>query len=269
MSDRYNTAWRKMATVIYDRPTDARVLGSLEIEAEACVDFIAKRREEGVKITITHIFTAALARTIAEDASILNCFVRRGRIYPRKDVSIFLAVDVGGKDMSGVRIQNAHQKTVTEIHDEMKARVRKHEGADKSKLVRKKDSLSKLPFPLRRAVFSAMRWGVYEAGLNLRFTGLHEDMFGSAMITNIGSFGLDIGYPALIPAGNVPMVIAMGTIEKRAVVRDDEIVIRNMLPLSATFDHRIVDGHQVWLVAKGLKRFLADPASLDRPPSAS
>jgi pyruvate/2-oxoglutarate dehydrogenase complex dihydrolipoamide acyltransferase (E2) component len=140
MSDRFNTAWRKMATVIYDRPTDARVLGSLAIEADACVDFIAKRRAEGVKITITHILTAALARTLAEEAAILNCFVRRGRIFPRSDISIFLAVDVGGKDMSGVRIKSAHTKTVTEIHDEMKARVRKHEGADSNKMVRKKNS---------------------------------------------------------------------------------------------------------------------------------
>jgi pyruvate/2-oxoglutarate dehydrogenase complex dihydrolipoamide acyltransferase (E2) component len=266
MSDRFNTAWRKMATVIYDRPTDARVLGSLDIDAEACVEFIAKKRAEGTKITITHIFTAVLARTLADEAAIINCFVRRGRIYPRDDVSIFLAVDVGGKDMSGVRIKRAHTKTVTEIHDEMAARVRKHEGADQNKMVRKKDSLAKLPYPLRRAAFSAMRWGVYEAGLNLRFTGLHENMFGSAMITNIGSFGLDIGYPALMPAGNVPVVVAMGTIEKRAVVRDDEIVARNVLPLSATFDHRIVDGHQVYLLAKGIKRRLADPESLDRPP---
>ncbi len=266
MSDRYNTAWRKMATVIYDRPTDARVLGSLAIEADACVDFIAKRRAEGTKITITHIFTAAVARTFANEAAILNCFVRRGKIYPRDDISIFLAVDVGGKDMSGVRIKSAHTKTVTEIHDEMQARVRKHEGKDKNKLVRKKDSMSKLPYAVRKGLFTAMRWAVYEGGLNLRFTGLHENMFGSAMITNIGSFGLDIGYPALMPAGNVPVVIAMGTVEKRPVVRDDEIVIRHMLPLSATFDHRIVDGHQVWLLAQGLERCLADPESLDSPP---
>ena len=269
MSDRFNTAWRKMATVIYDRPTDARVLGSLDIEAEACVAFIAKRRAEGVKITITHILTAAVARTLMEFAPTLNCYVRRGRIHPRDDVSIFLAVDVGGKDMSGVRIKNAHIKTVTEIHDEMRERVRKHEGKDQSKLVRKKDSMAKLPYFMRRAVFSAMRWAVYEGGLSLRFTGLHENMFGSAMITNIGSFGLDIGYPALMPAGNVPMVIAMGTIEKRAVVRDDEIVARHMLPLSGTFDHRIVDGHQVWLLAKGLKHFLGNPEILDLPPTAS
>jgi pyruvate/2-oxoglutarate dehydrogenase complex dihydrolipoamide acyltransferase (E2) component len=266
MSDRFNTAWRKTATVIYNRPTDARVLGSLAIEADACVDFIAKRRAEGTKITITHIFTAVLARTLADEASVLNCYLRRGRIYPRDDVSIFLAVDVGGKDMSGVRIKNAHLKTVTEIHDEMAARVRKHEGRDQNKLVRKKDSLSRLPYPLRRVAFRAMRWGVYEGGLNLRFTGLHENMFGSAMLTNIGSFGLDVAYPALMPAGNVPMVIAMGALEKRPVVRDDEIVIRTMLPLSGTFDHRIVDGHQTWLLAKGFQRRLADPEALDRPP---
>lgn len=265
MSDRYNTPWRKMATVIYDRPTDARVLGSLDVEVDDCLAFIEKRRQEGVKITITHILTAVLARTLHQDAPTLNCFVRRGRIYPRKDVSIFLAVDVGGKDMSGVRIKNAHTKTVTEIAAEMQARVRKHEGTDENAMVRKKDSLARLPFPLRRAAFSAIRWAVYEGGLNLRFSGLHEDMFGSAMITNIGTLGLDVAYPALMPAGNVPMVVAMGRIEKRPVVRDDQIVIRSMLPLSATLDHRLVDGHQVGVVARAFRAWLADPEALDRP----
>jgi len=266
MSDRYNTAWRKMATVIYDRSTDARVLGSMDMDVEDSLALIARRREEGVKLTITHIITAVIARSLAFDTPTLNCFVRRGRIYPRKDTSIFLAVDVGGKDMSGVRIKTAHTKTVTEIAKEMQARVRKHEGADRNKMVRKKDSLARLPFPLRRAAFSAIRWGVYEAGLNLRFSGLHEDMFGSAMITNIGSLGLDLGYPALMPAGNVPMVLAMGRVQRKAVVRDEEIVIRSMLPLSATFDHRIVDGHQVGILAAAIRKHLANPEALDRPP---
>ncbi len=264
MSDRYNTAWRKMATVIYDRPTDARVFGSLEVEVDGALAYIAKRREEGVRLTITHIVTAALARALAHDAPTLNCFVRRGRIYPRQDVSIMLAVDVGGRDMSGVRIRDADKKTVTEISGEVIARARKKEGEEKDKLVRKKDSLSKLPFPLRRAAFAAIRWAVYEAGLNLRFTGLHENMFGSALITNIGTLGLNTGFPALLPASNLPMVIAMGKIERRPVVRDEEIVIRSMLPLSGTFDHRIVDGHQVGIIAQAIRDRLADPEALDR-----
>ena len=266
MSDRYNTAWRKMATVIYDRPTDARVFGSLEVEVDAALAFIAKRREEGVKLTITHIMTAVLARSLSFDTPTLNCFVRRGRIYPRKDVSIMLAVDVGGKDMSGVRIKDADKKTVTEISAELIARARKHEGKDQSAMVRKKDSLAKLPFPLRRAAFAAIRWGVYEAGLNLRFSGLHEDMFGSAMISNIGTLGLNTGYPALMPAGNLPMVVAMGKVERKPVVRDEQIVIRSILPLSGTFDHRIVDGHQVGVIAQAIRDRLADPEALDRAP---
>jgi pyruvate dehydrogenase E2 component (dihydrolipoamide acetyltransferase) len=269
MSDRYNTAWRKMATVIYDRSTDARVFGSLEVEVDTCESYIAEKREQGVRVTITHILTAALARALAYDTPTLNCFVRRGRIYPRKDVSIMLAVDVGGKDMSGVRIRSAHTKTVSEIAEELIAKARKHEGKDQDAMVRKKDSLSKLPYPLRRAAFAAIRWGVYEAGLNLRFTGLHEDMFGSAMITNIGTLGLNTGYPALMPAGNVPMVVAMGKIERKAVVRDEQIVIRSMLPLSGTFDHRIVDGHQVGVIAQAIRDRLADPVALDRPPQES
>jgi pyruvate dehydrogenase E2 component (dihydrolipoamide acetyltransferase) len=38
------------------------------------------------------------------------------------------------------------------------------------------------------------------------------------------------------------MIVQPGTAEEKPVARDGEIVIRTMLPLSLTFDHRILDG---------------------------
>jgi 2-oxoglutarate dehydrogenase E2 component (dihydrolipoamide succinyltransferase) len=63
---------------------------------------------------------------------------------------------------------------------------------------------------------------------------------GTFTITNPGVFGSLFGTPVI----NQPQVaiLGVGTIEKRAVVRDDAIAIRNMAYLALTFDHRIVDG---------------------------
>ena len=262
--DRFNTAWRRMAAAVYDRPRDARVFGHIEADVSVSLAWIAEQAEQGRRFTITHLLTAAFARTLAEDVPELNCYVRLGTVIPRDDVGIMLAVDVAGKDLSAVLIRQAHQKTVTQIAEELASKAAaKAEGED-DRAIQKKQSLSKLPWPLRKWAFEALRWSIYEAQLPLGFTGLGPDMFGSMMITNIGTLGLNTGYAALMPATNVPCVIATGKYERKAVVRDEQIVIRDILPVTGTFDHRIIDGHQAGTLAAGVLRRLDDPASLDR-----
>ena len=60
----------------------------------------------------------------------------------------------------------------------------------------------------------------------------------------------------------------LGKIEEKPVVRDGEIVIRTILPLTGTFDHRIVDGAQIGKLARGIKRNFRKPEWLDEVPSA-
>ncbi len=80
---------------------------------------------------------------------------------------------------------------------------------------------------------------------------------GTFTITNPGVFGSLFGTPII----NQPQVgiLGIGTIEKRPVVRDDAIAIRNMAYLCLTFDHRIVDGSDadkfMGHLKKGLQEF--------------
>jgi pyruvate dehydrogenase E2 component (dihydrolipoamide acetyltransferase) len=63
---------------------------------------------------------------------------------------------------------------------------------------------------------------------------------GVFTITNLGAFGID----AFTPIINLPetAVLGLGRIRREPVVVDEQIVIRDQLTLSLTFDHRIVDG---------------------------
>ena len=63
---------------------------------------------------------------------------------------------------------------------------------------------------------------------------------GTFTITNPGSFGGLFGLPII----NQPQVaiLGVGAIEKRPVVRDDAIAIRQMVYLSVSYDHRVIDG---------------------------
>ena len=50
------------------------------------------------------------------------------------------------------------------------------------------------------------------------------------------------------------------------MVRNGEIVVRTILPLTGTFDHRIVDGMQIGKLARGIKRGFRKPEWLDQVP---
>ena len=90
-------------------------------------------------------------------------------------------------------------------------------------------------------------------------------MFGSAMVSNIGSLGIDYGIPALMPASNLSFVMAIGKTKEKPVVRDGEICIANVLPIAATFDHRVVDGAHIAKLVKGLDYYFENPEELCHP----
>jgi len=51
------------------------------------------------------------------------------------------------------------------------------------------------------------------------------------------------------------------------VVRDGEIVVRTILPLTGTFDHRIVDGMQIGKLGRAIHRNFKQPEWLDEIPT--
>ena len=81
---------------------------------------------------------------------------------------------------------------------------------------------------------------------------------GTFTITNLGMYGIE----SFTPIINQPEVAILGvtTMEDRAVVRNGEIVIRPMMTLSLTFDHRVVDGSVAAEFLQRVKALLENPA---------
>ena len=83
---------------------------------------------------------------------------------------------------------------------------------------------------------------------------------GTFTITNGGVFGSMFSTPILNP----PQVgiLGMHTIKKKPVVINDEIVIRPIMYLALTYDHRIVDGGEAVQFLVRIKEFIEDPQKL-------
>ncbi len=80
---------------------------------------------------------------------------------------------------------------------------------------------------------------------------------GTISITNIGVFGIDSGTPILNPGEAA--ILALGAVRKMPWEYRDEVALRQVMTLSLSFDHRLVDGEQGSRFLQDLGAILADP----------
>ena len=88
-----------------------------------------------------------------------------------------------------------------------------------------------------------------------------DEVVGSTFtLTNAGMYGALASTPVI----NQPEVaiIGMHMIQKRPVVRDNDIVIRDMMYLTISFDHRLIDGHVAVKFLRNVCRRLENPYEL-------
>ena len=83
---------------------------------------------------------------------------------------------------------------------------------------------------------------------------------GTFSITNIGVFGIDSGTP-ILPPGQTG-ILALGQVRKMPWEFNDEIALRQVMTLSLSFDHRVVDGEQGAKFLAALGVLLRDPGML-------
>lgn len=258
------TPWRKIAAAAYSGPQDCRIFGTIEADITDTIDYIHRQRRSGNKVTPLHFVAAALARTISEDIPQINCFLRRGRFIRREHVDVFITVALQrGEDLTGIIIPNGEGLSASSMAKFLREEVKKKRRGEDSGFVGSKNTLAKIPWPFRRALFLLIKWWVYGMGFQLPFFHIPRDPFGSVILSDIGSHGLATGNAALFPMGRVPVVITMGKMTKKPLVKKNKVVIRTIVPLTATLDHRIVDGAQAGSLARGIARRLRHPEQLD------
>lgn len=90
--------------------------------------------------------------------------------------------------------------------------------------------------------------------------GIEDLKGGSFTITNGGVFGSLLSTPILNPPQSA--ILGMHSIVKRPVVAADQIVIRPMMNLALSYDHRVIDGKEAVLFLVNIKENLEDPTRL-------
>ncbi|NOX43062.1 MAG: 2-oxoglutarate dehydrogenase complex dihydrolipoyllysine-residue succinyltransferase [Gammaproteobacteria bacterium] len=88
-----------------------------------------------------------------------------------------------------------------------------------------------------------------------------EDLMGGTFtITNGGVFGSLLSTPILNPPQSA--ILGMHSIQERPVAENGEVVIRPIMNLALSYDHRIIDGHEAVLFLVAIKQALEDPTRM-------
>src|SRR5256712_6576560 len=264
--------WRRVATQAGRPPQDPSVYAHLDIPMRSSLSYVERLREEtGVRVTVTHLVARGVALALRQYPQ-LNGIVARGRIMLRDTVDIFLQVAIeGGGDLSGIKIARVDEKDVVEIAREMEERVARLRQRRDRQVERTKSILARLPLRLLGPFLPLVSYLVYDLDLDVSRFGVVKDEFGSAMVTNVGTFGLAHAYAPLVPFSRTPLVVLVGEVQDKPVVEDGRVVARPIMTLGVTFDHRFMDGFQGGVMAQLFRTFLEDPARFDRlePEAAS
>jgi pyruvate/2-oxoglutarate dehydrogenase complex dihydrolipoamide acyltransferase (E2) component len=266
VSVNYNTNWRKVASTIYRKPTDSKIYGIVELDVTELEKYVVQKRKEGIKTTLTYLITLIIGRAIRQEVPELNTFVRRGKIVQRQHVDATVSVLLPGGQMGSVKVENADQLTTAEISEEIGKNIANSRKGNENDAMQSKSLLAKLPWPFRNWFFKMYMTITIHWGISLPGIGIDSNSFGSYIVSNIGTVGLDTGFASLLPSSNISFVFILGTVDKKPVVVNDEIVIRRVMLLSSTLDHRVVDGSHGGRLFRFIKQMAKNPELLDSKP---
>ncbi len=259
------SSFRQMATVVWDQPYDPSIYGYLDFVAEPLEAHLTKLRAEGVRVTVTHLVARAIALALQRHPD-MNVVLRRRRLYKRARIDVFLQVAIpdptglGKTDLSGVKIIDCDQKDAKTIAQEVDERIAKVRAHADPELQKSKNQIAKIPRFMLKGLLRLTSWLQREPNFRMKWAGMPKDPFGSAMVTSLGMLGVETAFAPLFPLGGPPMIMLVGAIQPRPWVEHvdgkDTLVVRRIIRLCGTFDHRVADGYHVARLAQELKRII-------------
>lgn len=259
------SSFRRIALGTWKTAYDPSVYGAMKLDMDEALRYRDEFREKtGRRLTITHMMAKAIGGVL-EAMPDANAIIRFNRIYLRKDIAVFFQVALtdgasGEQDLSGATVHALETKSLLEVVDEFQATVDNVRAQKDAALEQTRSSFKRIPYFLLNIVLTTIGLLGYTFNLDLRWAGIPKDPFGSVMITNVGSLGLEEAYVPLVPYSRVPLLLALGVVHREpAIGEDDEIVIKRTMKVFATFDHRVLDGSHAATMSKTLRAWFQDP----------
>lgn len=259
---------RKLAIATWSAPREGNIYGKLTVDATQALAYLEQvRQATGQKVSVTHLVGKAVACALTQ-APTLNGRIVGSRFLPFETVDVsFLVALEDGQDLAKAKVCDADKKSVAEMAEELLAvSQRLRSGGDKD-FEKSKGAIKAMPGWLLRPLISLTGFLASGLGMKIKALGVEPFPFGSCIVTSVGMFGLDEGFVPPTPFARVPLYVLVGAVREQAKVEDGKIVARPHFTITATIDHRFVDGAQLGKLAKTVRSILENPFQLDAKPA--
>ncbi|MCC6555775.1 MAG: 2-oxo acid dehydrogenase subunit E2 [Polyangiaceae bacterium] len=255
---------RKLAIATWSSPREGNIYGKLTVDATEALAYLDHvRARTGEKATITHFVGKAVGEALRQAPS-LNGYLRLGEYIPHETVDLaYLVALEEGADLAKAKVCNVDRKSVADIARELRELSGKlHAGRDEQ-FKKSQGPVKMLPTWLLKPVLDVTGLLTSSLGVSIPALGVEAFPFGSCIVTSVGMFGLDEGYVPPTPFARVPVYVLVGALRDTPAVVGGQLVIRKHLTITATIDHRFMDGHQGGVLAKVVRGVFENPWQLE------
>jgi pyruvate dehydrogenase E2 component (dihydrolipoamide acetyltransferase) len=254
---------QKIAISQWSSPQTGEIYMKASVDATKVKQYL-KNIEDKTKerVTITTFIGKCVGLVINKSRK-LNGRIVLGRFVPKKTVDICFLVAAPDDDLGFATVEDIVHKSLLEITQLIKPKaVQIREGKDYDK--KQIDDISRiLPTFLMGPIASISAFISNCIGIPVKPLGLKRFAFGGAVVTSVGMLGIEDAFAPFTPFFHVPIVILIGAIKDKAVVVDGNIVIRPMMNINVTVDHRYSDGAEGGRLFKMLEKIFDEPEIIE------
>lgn len=232
--------WRKNSIQNWSVRSDSSTYISHDLNITKLLSFCAN---QNLNPFITFLSISSKALKECPDS---NVILHRGRVHYRNEQNVFIHVieDQKGEELSGYVLYDPWKKDFHTLNKEVSSDLKSiREG---NSFFSSSQKISKyIPGFLIGPLMKISGFLLYNLNLNFSYKFLARDCFGSIMISNVGSVGLEQAFIPLVAYTRAHLALAYGKSFKKLIKQNDNIIEEDFVKLGFTFDHRVMDGKHI------------------------
>jgi pyruvate/2-oxoglutarate dehydrogenase complex dihydrolipoamide acyltransferase (E2) component len=237
---------KKICYSAWSTPYDPQVYTTIKLDITKIIPYLEKKSEEDLKDLNEHYkvttFTIKLMSLVLKKYPAVYGYIKFGIYEPKEGIDICCLVNVGkGKELANTTLKDCELKTLKEIHMELNSNASLLKER-KNKEQNKKMNLYKLIPTFLLGPLAQIFSYISSIGIQIKTLGLKQFEFGSCVITNIGSIGIENSFAPIPPISFAPAILTLCSYYKvNAKNKEGNIENKIYLKMNFTTDYRFFD----------------------------
>ncbi|CDW81108.1 2-oxo acid dehydrogenase acyltransferase [Stylonychia lemnae] len=269
---------KNITAVTWSSPSDPTSYIVVDLDVTKTLEFLKRIKQGFIKgiannlcseqqkehrITMTHVMTKAMFLSNDRNRRDVGR-IKWGHFQKCDKITCSILVDSGsGKDLVPVTLQEVQNESILDLARIINDKVQRA----KSNQDKEHNEVTKLfgliPNFILGVILTVGSYLGQCVGLSIPPLGIRGNAFGHAVLTNIGTMGLEQGFAPLPCPFHSMFIICSGKVMKKPVVIDGQIVIRDIMNTVWTIDHRYGDAALGLRFIKIFQDFTEDPENFD------